>query len=190
MCSIAAAGGIMAAGTVVNTYSAYQQQKAANAQARFQAKLADANAAEAEYEAEQAIKRGQLEASAHLSKVNALVGAQRVGFAGSGVSVLSGSPAAAVRETQILGNNDALMIRYNAELEAWRMRREGRNASAQAALYRSSTSSPLMAAGTTLLGGASRLAMLFGMANAGAGGAAGAKSYQPSYIDAGGWHQA
>jgi hypothetical protein len=153
--------------------SGRQQKKAAQAAAASStsyAELADYNAAIAELQAEDAIKRGELEEQRFRSQVRGMIGGQRAAFAASNVDVNWGSPLDVQADAAFLGELDALQIRTNASREAWGhmvqaedyrrrgeiLRKEGANALAAGnqALIGS-----VIGAGTTLLTGAGNLLM-------------------------------
>jgi hypothetical protein len=82
-------------------------------------KIADWNAEVADLQARDAMSRGQ-EAQNKLRRgARRLIGAQRAGFAGQGVVVDSGSPAAVVEDSYTLSEADARTIANNAIREAW-----------------------------------------------------------------------
>ena len=84
-----------------------------------EARLYRSDARMAEYQAEDAIRRGDYEASRVLADARRLAGQQRVGFAASGVKVDSGSAAQVVEDTATLGALDATMMKNNALREAF-----------------------------------------------------------------------
>ena len=167
MCSpIAAVGGLMGASTLMGAASAYGQQQAANAAAKYQAKIGEQNARIAERQAQEVERAGFLTESKHRQRVSALQGTQRAGYAGAGVNVLAGTPGAVFEETEVLGDLDALEIKYQTALDAWAMRNQASNMRAQAALAKSSMASPWLSAGGALLGGAARIGGMIASYNA------------------------
>lgn len=147
--------------TATSSVAAYQGQRAANASARYQAKVAEQNAVAAEKSAEQAAYRGLLDLSAHYQKVGALIGAQRAAFAGAGVRVDMGTPAQVVEETALAGEQDAMMLRYNTALESWAKRHQAWDWKAKSKLLRASASSPFLAAAGPFLSGAAQFGGLY-----------------------------
>lgn len=83
---------------------------AANAQARFQAKIAERNASMEREAAQQEIQNTQEAALDHYRKVGQLKGAQRARAAAGGVGVDYGTAAAVVDDTEMLGREDANRI--------------------------------------------------------------------------------
>lgn len=98
------------------------QRKNANAlisQGVYTKSRYDYNAGIADIQAADATRRGTLDANNLNSQTRQLAGSQRATLAASGVDVNSGTAAAIVDETYILGERDATTIRNNAALEAF-----------------------------------------------------------------------
>lgn len=85
---------------------------AAKAQADFNARIAEMQAADA-------LARGAEEEGRFRQGVESLIGSQRAGFAGQNVDVGYGSPVDVQADAAFLGELDALTIRSNARREAW-----------------------------------------------------------------------
>lgn len=145
MCSVtlAVAIGSLAVGTASAVSGAQAQNKAAE----FNAEVGHIQALEA-------AQRGLLIESQHRISVGQLQGKQRVGFAGAGVSIVSGSPFDVLAETTKIGNLDAMTIRHNTAKEVAAFE-------AGTSLAASATRSPLLAGGGTLLTSASSLMTQF-----------------------------
>ena len=112
----------------------------------YQKDMAEKNAKFAQEQAAFAIKRGESEALNYGKKVNMTAGAQKAGFAASGVDVGSGSAKAIQQETYTVGREDINTIKNNAFLEAMgykqqadNYREEGRMAQRGAAIESSAT---------------------------------------------------
>ena len=105
-------GGAVLAGAI-SQYGAYAQR------GRAERNLLRADAGMLQYQAEDAIRRGEFESYRVLHMARQMVGKQRVGFAASGVKVDSGSAAKVVEDTATLGALDAAMIESNAIREAF-----------------------------------------------------------------------
>ncbi|MFC0204734.1 hypothetical protein [Novosphingobium soli] len=102
--------GVMAAG------SAATGALAANAQARFQAKIADRNAAMEREAGQQELQNTREAALDHYRKIGQMKGAQRARAAAGGVGVDFGTAAAVVDDTEMLGREDVDRIyRQGAE---------------------------------------------------------------------------
>lgn len=142
------AGTIIAttASTALSAYSAYSQQRTA-------AKVASNNARVAEYQAQDAERRGEQQAQEIARKASQLQGTQRATMASRGLDLTSGTPADLIEQTDFFASIDQATARTNARKEAWGKRAMGANYSAEASSY-----SPLMSAGSSLLGGATSVA--------------------------------
>ena len=145
------------AGTAVSAFSNYQQQRAQNQAAEYNARIMERNAQVANMQADQVIKQGEIEEKQHRLKVKNLIGAQRAAAAGSGFVVDEGSFLDNMQDTAGFGELDALTIKSNAARSAWGIRNQATDYTAQANLSRMRKGSPVMAAGTSLLTGASQL---------------------------------
>src|SRR5690606_41429657 len=99
-----------------------EQAKGERGARRNQAEVAEVNAKQADYRAEQAGRIGAIKEEQHRAQVRRLAGSQRATLAANGVDVGSGTALALVDETYTLGEADALTIRYNAMNEAWGFR--------------------------------------------------------------------
>jgi len=165
--------GLAALAIVGSAYSGYASAKAKNDALKFQARqaqqqaaLAAKNASYARIRADKAREIGKYQEGVHRIQVGRLKGTQRANYAASGVLVDRDTPQAVVEETAAMGEVDALMLRHNAELQAWGYEVQAENAMAQseaalqqAQMYRSSQSNPWIAAG---LSGLSSAASIFG----------------------------
>lgn len=144
MCSIAAATlALTAVSTGIATTGVIQQTRAANEANRYNAKLGEIRAQDAE-------ARGLLKESRFKGQVSQLQATQRSALAASGIQVDVGTAGDIVSETAFLGNLDALTIRHNTAKEAFGFRAQ-----------RTSRTSPLLAAGGTLLTGISQFGSQF-----------------------------
>jgi len=170
VCFFAAAGAASAlstfgtvasvASTVVGAYSAYQQSKATQQAYNYQAQVASNNAKTSELQAQDAIRRGDEEASALRQRIAATKSAQRVALASNGLDLSDGSALNVLSDTDVLGAQDVLTVKDNALKTAWGYRTQGANYQADAGLLsaRASAESPWMAAGTSLLASAPTVA--------------------------------
>lgn len=148
------------AGLGLSTMAAYNQSKASKAAYEYQAAVANNNATLDEYKARDAIMRGQSAEIAQRMKTAGLKGTQRASLAARGLDLGEGSAADILASTDYMGETDALTIRDNASREAWGYRVRGSNSSADAGMYgaRSRAESSGMAAATSLLTGAGKVA--------------------------------
>ena len=149
---------MMAVSAAMTAASQYQQQKSANKQAEFRARVADQNAKTKRKLANYAIEKGRLEEQRQRVKTARLKGTQRAGYALAGVEMDTGSPLDMLEDTAALGEIDALNVRHGAALDAWQHEVGASDALTQSTLYRSSKASPLTQSLPTLLSGASSVA--------------------------------
>lgn len=147
MCTPAAAIWVQVIGTAVSVYSSSEQ-------ARYNKEVAQNNATVAEYQAADAIERGELEEKQSRLRTKGLIGKQKSAIAGSGFTLdESGSAGDVISDTAAFGEEDVLAIRSNAAREAWSYRVQGANAQAQGQLavaegQSKSTSSVVSGAGS------------------------------------------
>lgn len=121
MC-IALGAAALYASMALTAYGGIQKASAEKAAGGYQAEVADVNAKQADYKAEQTGRIGAIKEEQHRAKVRQFAGSERATFAANGVDVGSGTAADLVDETYTLGEADALTIRYNAMNEAWGFR--------------------------------------------------------------------
>jgi opacity protein-like surface antigen len=150
------------ASTAFQVYGQYQQGKAQQAQYDYQAQVDRNNAQIAEWQAQDALRRGEIEEKQHRIKVGQLAGRQRSVLAASGVDVSSGSALDILGDTAELGELDALTIRSNAAREAYNYRVQASNSQASSALSslagQNARTSSYIGATSSLLGGATSMA--------------------------------
>lgn len=145
MCGPAA---LVIAASAVQAYGQVQQGQAA-------AQVGRNNRIMANYAADNAIAQGEEAAAAAIRKGEAVKGAQRAGFAGSGVDVNFGTAMDLQQQTDFFAQTDAATARTNARRDAWSMRYQGAMAEAEGKAARRNAN--LGAAGT-MLAGAGRVA--------------------------------
>jgi len=122
-----------AIGTAVSVVGAVQAAAARSNAARFQAQVAANNIILSQRAAEDARKRGDVEANLRRTRSRLEQGKIRASLAGAGVQVDTGSALQTVEDAAAFGELDALTIRSNAEREALGFEAEGASFSAQAA---------------------------------------------------------
>jgi len=149
-----------AASSAFNVYNAVNQANAQADMANYNAAVARNNATMAEYQAQDAISRGNAAAEEHSRKVAALVGTQRNSMAARGLDISEGTPLDIVSDTETLGSIDQRTIKTNAEKEAWSARVQSGNYANQAGMYKlqAENTSPLMVGAGSLLSGAASVA--------------------------------
>lgn len=137
-------------------YGAIKNSQAQREQADFQADQDKFNSNIAGLQSEDAIARGEEAAQNAGIQARQLKGSQKAAFAGSGVSVDSGSAADLLAETDKLSTLDILNIKNNAAREAFGYKAQSIGFSGQSEMTRKAGRS---AANSTLLtGGANVLA--------------------------------
>lgn len=131
-------------------YGAYQQSAAEKAAAKY-------NAAVAQNQAADARRRGEEEAIRKQREARRLAGAQRTSFAARGIDISAGTAGDIIDETNFFGLTDATTARNNAA-------REAAGFTSEANLYRTQArnANPLAAAGVSLLGSAGTVAQQWG----------------------------
>lgn len=149
---------LIAAGTAAA--SAGVGALAANAQAQFQAKIADRNAAMEREAGQQELQNTREAALDHYRKIGQMKGAQRARAAAAGVGVEFGTAAAVVDDAEMLGREDVGRI-YQQGAEKVRGRDiAGSNFKGQANASRQAGTAALIKGGfdmgTSLLSGANQ----------------------------------
>lgn len=145
------ASGAYAGLSLISTlFGAYGQHKAG----KVNQKLMEYNARVAEYQAEDAVKRGVVAESRRRDETSKVIGAQRVSLARQGVDINEGSALLLQEDAAALGELDALTIRNNAAREAWGLRVQANDAHLRGDFSRMAGD---QSAANTLLTGSSNL---------------------------------
>lgn len=133
---------------VITAYSAYNQSKAAKQQAEYNAVVADNNAKMSEYQAADALARGEQEAMAVRRKAAAVKADQRTVMAARGLDIGTGTALDLLDQTDYFGATDVATTRGNAGKEAFALRSQGVNFQTQAAASRAAAGAqnPLLSA--------------------------------------------
>jgi hypothetical protein len=150
----------MAVGAGASAYSTYAQSQAQKAAYNRQAKVAQRNAEYARLQAQDTRERGEDRAQEYLREADRLEGTQRAQFAASGVKLDSGTPLEIQSNTELLAEQDADIIRANAERVAYGQEMQAFNQQARGDLldFRAANEDPLLAGTSTLLSGAGSVA--------------------------------
>jgi hypothetical protein len=162
--------GLAAAGTATAVVGQVKAGNAANKAGLAEQERLEFNATVAEQQAKDAEQRGAYDAGRFRAQVKALVGAQRVGFAGGNVDVNSGSAADVQRDARRLGAVDERQIRLNAAREAWGFQQQATDyrmggKTAAAAGKAQQSASRWGAAGSVLNTGSSLMLARYGWGN-------------------------
>ena len=141
-----------------------QAGNAANAQSKYEAKVADRNAKLSDAAGVDARKRGEREQLNRWRRASQQMGEQRAGFAAAGLDVNFGTPALVVEDTAMIAGEDSLMLAENTKREVQGFDIEGANFkdSGKAARMRGKAAKQagyIGAAGTILSGAAQAAGM-------------------------------
>ncbi len=131
MCEIVSAIALVA-GTALQLYGQHQAGQTAQKQAAYQKKVAENNAQVAEWQARDALERGEQAETEQRRKTRQLMGNQRSAMATNGFDVNEGVNVDLLGDTQMMGTLDALTIRQNAQREAYGHQANASNLLAQA----------------------------------------------------------
>ena len=152
------------AATVVTAGGQLYQGAAANAQAKYEAKIADRNAQYEREAGKDAMSRRNTEQLRHWRRVSQMMGQQIAEQAGVGLDVNFGTPAEIVEDTMQIGLEDSRTINENFgkeikgyDISAANYTMQGRAARARG--KQAKIGSYIGAAGT-ILGGASQIARM------------------------------
>lgn len=152
---------VAAGSAVLGAISSIKQGNAEAAAANYNAQVSANNAAIANKNAEYAGAEGEAAVQQQQLKTRAEVGAIKANQAAAGVDVNQGSPVDVRSSAAELGELNAITVRSNAARQAYGYQTEAASDLGQAALDKSQASNDKSAgyinAGTTLLGGASKV---------------------------------
>lgn len=151
---------MQATGAVLGATSAFSNSKAVKGAAQTNARIQELNAQAAEWQAKDAIARGDRSAGVARLKTRQFKGSQRAAMAANGVDLSYGSALDILNDTDQFGEIDAETIRDNAAREAWALRQQAAGLGVDATMYRARAAgeSPMLAASTSLLTSAGRVA--------------------------------
>jgi hypothetical protein len=160
----------MAVGTAVSAYGAYSQGQAQKKMNKYQADVANQQAVLAERTADQNTQLTQIQASQESKQLNrkyaVLAGEQKAARAASGLGGGSVSEGDIATDTLNTQNLDESMIRYNADLQSWKLKQnadmESWGLGNQATMYKTAgkqaAKAGMINAGSTILQGAASTA--------------------------------
>ena len=149
----------MAAGAGMGAVGAYGQANAQKGALNAQAAMDANNAQIATWQASQAIISGQAQEETSDLHTGAMMGEQRAQLAANGVDLGTGSATDILTTTKFMGARDAMTIKDNASRAAWGSNMQALNYTNQANIAGTAADNinPLMAAGTSLIGGAAKV---------------------------------
>lgn len=148
------------AGVGMSAYSMYQQGKAQQARANYDAEVAENNAKTLELQAQDARKRGDEDAAVIRRNADMLKGSQRSSMAAKGLDLAEGTAAELQDQTDFFSLTDQATTKDNAAKEAWRILVGAGNSRGEAAAQRATARSinPGFNAATSLISGAGSVA--------------------------------
>lgn len=154
---------VMGAAATFNAVGTYNKAKAERGALQFSAGIDELNAQAADWQAKDALVRGEIATREVRRKGEQVAGMQRAVFAGRGLSLTEGSPLAILDETAYFTELDAATTRSNAEKEAWGSRVRATSLRTQAALtrYRADSINPIFDTVGAALGGAGQVASVW-----------------------------
>ena len=122
-----AIGAIAAASAIQTIGSAYTQSRAIKSQGQYERGVANINAGFSTLQAEDALARGEQDATAYQRQGRQLIGAQRARMAAQGLDLESGSALDVQEDTAAAVAQDVVAIRTNAWREAFGYRMDALN---------------------------------------------------------------
>lgn len=146
--------------------NAYAQASAQQAQAEFEQQQLKTNQRLASIQSEDAIIRGDKQASDYKKKVKGTSGSQRAALAAQGIDVGTGSAAEVQIDTAAIGAENTLAIKNNAWREAWGYRMQANEYGSKANFSKiaadASSTSTLLTGGLNALSYGMKAASAFG----------------------------
>lgn len=139
---------ILYVATALAATSAYQQSEARQEQGEYNAVIARNNAKMAEYQAEDAVQRGEVDAINARRKAAAIKGDQRATMAARGLDLGEGTAQSLLDQTDYFSKVDQGTIRGNAGKEAYAKKAQAANFLTEATMYQNAadSESPLLSA--------------------------------------------
>lgn len=147
---------LVVSGTIVaySAFSGYRQAQIGNAQKRAQAKIAEINAETAELEGDLALKAAFGIEHESRQQTKQLIGTQRAAMSGTGFAVGEGSFGDILETSAVLGEMDAMVIRFEGDITKFRKQKEARTLRSQARALKASQQDPILAGLGSALGSA------------------------------------
>lgn len=147
-------------GAGARAVGAYNESRANKTAYNAQGQVAENNAQIAEWQAQDALARGDRAVYTQRLKTRQLKGTQRVRMAANNVDLGYGSAVEILTDTDYFGEMDAATLHDNAAKEAWALRNQARNFTSEASLMRNRAGmeNPMLAGATSLLSSAGRVA--------------------------------
>lgn len=151
---------LAAVGTAMQAYGAYSTSVANKSAYNYQAGVSRNNAMIAEWNAQDAARRGEQDLIEQQRRAAALMGNQRATFAGRGIDLSEGSALNILSDTDYLSKQDELTIKDNTAKKVWQAKVQAYNEGTNAELLqmRSDSENPLFSGAASLLTGAGTVA--------------------------------
>lgn len=157
--------GLAVAAGAVGAYGQIQQGKAANQQAKYEAKVADRNAKLADASGLDAKKRGERDQLSRWRRAAQQMGDQRAKFGASGIDVNFGTTADVLGDTSLIAYEDVQTLSDNTtkEVQGFDIQKANYTTQSVAAKARgkAAKSAGYIGAASTILGTASQIAGKF-----------------------------
>lgn len=152
--------GLNIGGVVGQTLGTYRKSQTDRNIYEYQSKLASSNAGIKDFQAADAITRGQGNAAEIGLRTKILRSNQAAELAARGIDIGSGSPLDILSSTEFMGARDIATSDRNTDKEEWSLRREAANyrSNAEVLRMRAAMETPTSAAAGVLLSGAGRVA--------------------------------
>lgn len=151
---------IAAVGALSSSQASSKQAAATQQSEEIQAQTQANNATIANWDASDAITRGQQQAQQSQQNTASLASTQRATMAANGLDLTQGTPANILASTKYQGQLDTNTIQANAARQAWGYANQANNATTNSQLlnFGAGQINPTQAGQTTLLGGAGQVA--------------------------------
>ncbi len=109
---------------VSNALTTYANMKAAKNQAEYEAKVDEQNKSIALQQEMATGQQGAMQQSQIRQQAKQVTGAQKTGYAASGLDIQAGSPLAAISDTAYKSGQDVATSRYNTALNMWGLQQQ------------------------------------------------------------------
>lgn len=151
--------GTMVVGAVMSAQAAKAQSQARQNEANYQSAVAKNNEVIAEDNAKEIEQEGVRKANKYRANVDRMIAAETLSLVAQGGDIGFGSNVDLLADYAQQGESDAQTILDNSANEAYKMRVQGSQYSAQSTLYgmKASSENPLMAGTSSLLSDASSI---------------------------------
>lgn len=152
--------GAQIAGAAFTAYSAFSQSSSSKAAYQYQAAVNENNAKIAEWNAQDAARRGEQDLIDQRRRAAQTMGTQRATLAGRGIDISEGSALNILSDTEYLSQLDSLTVKDNTAKNVWGAKVQANNDRANAGLYqmKADSESPFLSGVGSLLTSAPKVA--------------------------------